>query len=283
MSGVVVLLAYSRPTLLAQCLTSLYHAEGSGGTRKIIVLQPEDPEVQDLVFRWADDNTVVIRSPASGATPTQRMMSQFWLGMNAALGEPTCDWIMSLEEDSVISPDSLTFIEEMNSQYRRNVHFMGVNLGSVETDPALRGTYSLLRYGFMGSAGALTRRHWVRARRLAAHGANRYEPLDCQIEAILKTGFMVTPNLSKCMNFGWIGGTHVTDEPSVRAHFDAMRASWDLQDHTRPYKRRDIDHAWRSDAVPFLIRDDPRYLGSLGKALAGRALRSIGRSHANSS
>jgi hypothetical protein len=280
-SGVVVLLAYSRPDLLSHCLTSLYDAEGSIGTRKIIVLQPEDPDVIDLVMSRADDDTVVIHSPAHGSTPTQRMMSQFWLGMDAALAEPNCDWIMSLEEDSIISSDALVFVEDMNTRYRRNVRFMGVNLGSVETDPALRGTYSLLRYGFMGSAGALPRSHWVRARRFAARRSHRYEPLDCQIEAVLKMGFMATPNLSKCMNFGWIGGTHVTDEPPVRAHFDAMSQSWDLHDQTRPYKRRDVDHGWRHDAVPFLLRDDPRYLGLLAKSLAGRSLRSrrLGRSN----
>ena len=273
-SGVVVLLAYSRPYLLSQCLTSLYGAENSVATRKIVVLQPGDPEVQDLVLSRADDNTVIIRSPAQGTTPTQRMMAQFWLGLDAALTQPECDWIMSLEEDSVLSTDALHFVGDMNSRYRRNVHFMGVNLASVETDPALQGTYSLLRYGFMGMAGAMPRRNWIRFRRLAARGSNRFQPLDCQIEAALKTGFMATPNLSKCMNFGWISGTHVTNEPPVRAHFDAMQKSWSLQDHTRPYVRRDVDHGWRHDAVPFLVRDDPQYLGMFAKSLAGKAYRS---------
>ena len=275
MAGVVVLLAYSRPTLLRQCLDSLYNASGSEQTIKVLVLQPGNAEVEELIGRRADDSTVTIRSPAQGSTPTQRMMSQFWLGIEVALAHSDRDWIMTLEEDSLLSEDALTFVDVMHMRYRGHTHFRGVNLGSVEVDAGLRGTYSLLRYGFMGHAGALPRRHWALAHRLLAKGSSRYAPFDCEVEAALKTGFMVTPNLSKSMNFGWIDGTHVTDEPSVRAHFERMRQSWEMGDHAGPYRRHDIDQGWRHDAVPFLLRDDPRYTARLMKSLVGRAARGL--------
>jgi len=198
------------------------------------------------------------------------MMSQFWLGMDAALAQPGRDWVMSLEEDSVISKDALEFTEEMHSRHGDDRHFRGVNLGSVEVDESLRGTYSLLRYGFAGSAGALPRRSWIWARTFMGRGRRRFEPFDCQVEALLKTGYMATPNLSKTMNFGWIGGTHVTNSPQVRQHFDRMRQSWELSDTSKPYSRRDVPHSWRSDAVPFRARDDFRYAAGLGRHLAAQ-------------
>lgn len=273
MPGVVVVLAYSRPDLLHNCLSSLFNAARSSEAVKILVLQPGNSRVEKLVYDHADSTTVVVRSPARGKTPTQRMMGQFWLGIEVALAQPDRDWVMSLEEDSIISEDALVFVDDMHTRYEHSPHFRGVNLGSVETDPSFRGTYSLLRYGFMGQAGALPRRHWVKARRFSAQGRHRYEPFDCEVEAALKTGFMVTPNLSKSMNFGWIDGTHVRDEPSVRAHFDAMQASWDLHDNCGPYRRKDVSHTWRKDAVPFRLHDDARYLAALGRSLLGRTLR----------
>lgn len=283
MAGVVVLLAYSRPTLLHGCLTSLYGANNSDRTVKILVLQPGNADVERLISSHADERTIIVQSPARGNSPIQRMMNNFWLGIEVALAQPKCDWIMSIEEDSLISADALDFVDDMHIRYGAHKHFRGVNLGSVETDAALRGTYSLLRYGFMGHSGALPRRHWDLAHRLLRKGALRHSPFDCEVEALLKTGYMVTPNLSKSMNFGWIGGTHVTDEPSVRAHFDRMRISWDIKDHSGPYRRRDVAHRWRLDSVPYRLRDDPRYLGLLGKSLAGRALRSIRDNRSRSS
>ena len=273
MPGVVVLTAYSRPQILEQCLISLYAADDSTATRKVLVLQPGNDEVERLINARVDDSTLLIRSPANGSTPTQRMMSQFWRGIEVALGEPGCDWIMSLEEDSVISQDALVFIDEMHARYGNDRHFRGVNLGSVECNESLRGTYSLLRYGLAGNAGVLPRRHWARARLVAGRGRLRYEPFDCHVEPFLKTGFMVTPNLSKVMNYGWVGGTHVTDEPSVREHFERLQRSWSLADTSRPYRRIDVPHAWRHDSVPFSKSQDPRYLMQLGRSLLGTLMR----------
>jgi hypothetical protein len=274
-AGVVVLTAYSRPEILEQCLNSLYAANGSPATRKVLVLQPGNPDVERLIRARLDDSTLLIQSSATGSTPTQRMMSQFWRGIEAALGEPGCDWIMSLEEDSVLSADALVFVDEMHARYGKDRHFRGVNLGSVESDESLRGTYSLLRYGLVGNAGALPRRHWARARLVASRGRLRYEPFDCHIEPFLKTGFMVTPNLSKVMNYGWVAGTHVPDEPSVRKHFERLERSWSLADTAQPYRRVDVPHSWRHDSVPFTKSQDPRYFAQLGRSLLGRLIRGV--------
>jgi hypothetical protein len=276
MPGVVVLLAYSRPALLSRCLDSLFESRDSEKTCKVLVLQPGEQEVEDLILSRASRSTVIVRSHAFGSTPTQRMMSQLWLGIDVALAQPGRDWIMTLEEDSIISEDALFFVDEMHKRYRHHSRFRGVNLGSVETDETLRGTYSLIRYGYMGHAGALPRRHWVTARYALAKGRRRYEPFDCLAEPALKTGFMATPNLTKSMNFGWIDGTHVTNEPAVLSHFDAMRESWELGDCTSPYTRRDVPHSWRADAIPFRTLDDPRYWALMGKSLLGSALRKYG-------
>ena len=44
------------------------------------------------------------------------------------------------------------------------------------------------------------------------------------IEFYLKSGFMVTPNLSRDLDFGW-GGTHAPLD-SMHPHYVKMRESW---------------------------------------------------------
>lgn len=260
MRGSVVLPTYSRPELLDKCLESLYGAERSHEITKVVVLQPGNQEVERLVHSYSDENTVLIISPAWDGSSMARAMRQFWLGVNAALEDPYVDWVMSVEEETVLAPDALRFTMEMASRYSGDPAFRGINLGSIETLKSHAGTYSLQRYGFHGAGGALSRKTWMIARAIAGRRKRRLDAFDCQVEAYLKTGFMVTPNLSKYVNFGWIGGTNIPDTPEVRERFATIEESWKAE-HPRSssYRLLQVRHAWRDDCVPYHPKDSPRY------------------------
>jgi hypothetical protein len=63
----------------------------------------------------------------------------------------------------------------------------------------------------------------------------------------LKTGFMVTPNLSKAMNYGWIDGTHVKLDDHTSLFFQALEKSWKINLPVSEYMRCDVHHSWRGD------------------------------------
>lgn len=278
MRGSVVLPTYSRPELLEKCLEALYGAERTHEVTKVLVLQPGNREVESLVHSYSDENTVLIISPAWDGSSMARAMRQFWLGVNAALEDPYVDWVMSVEEETVLAPDALRFTMEMASRYSGDPAFRGINLGSIETLKSLAGTYSLQRYGFHGAGGALSRKTWRIARAIAGRRMRRLDAFDCQVEAYLKTGFMVTPNLSKYMNFGWIGGTNIPDTPEVRERFSQITMSWNAgMGGPKTYRKLQMVQSWRPDCVPFRRGDSLGYWARFAGSQAPRQVRELRR------
>lgn len=279
MQGCVVLPTYSRPEFLQKCLDSLYSADISETVDKVIVVQLGDKVVEQLADAYADERTVLIKAPAFKGSPMEKAMRQFWLGVTVALEDPRTKWVMSLEEETVLAKDALRFLSEMFSRYSAVSAFRGVNLGSLETSEDLSGTYSLLRYGFHGAGGALSRKSWAVARAIAGTRKRRLDAFDCQVEKYLKTGFMVTPNLSKYMNYGWIGGSNIPDNEEVRQRFTRLQRSFQEStkriDHV--YRHLNAEHTWRQDCIPFRKQDSPSYWARLIAANAPAPLRELGR------
>ena len=260
--GAVVLATYSRPERLIQCLDSIAVASERAPVMLVIVVQDGNHRVKYIAQRAAKDFpfATILEVNRIGSTPLEAMNLNYWIAFRTAFSNPDIEWALSVEEESVISVDALAFVDAMFQTYGARRSFRGVNLISREVDPSLRKTYSLLRWGHVGGAGMLTRDSW---RRIEAANVQRrlaIFPFDGSIERIMKTGFVVHPNLAKCMNFGWDCGTHLSDAESIE-RYKALETSWSIADVGGPYKHKDIRHSWRMDMKPFRrLKGAPHYM-----------------------
>ena len=207
-------------------MESIYSADHSSSVRKLITYQSGYSEVSKIILKYEDALTSVLRVDGLGRTKLQNINFNYWNGFTVAFGTYKADWVLCVEEDSILSSDVFSFIDDIYGRYKKERFFRGINLGSLEVDTALIGSYSLQRYGFHGQSGVITKRSWNTLNRIGVGRKIKEFPFDSATEKYWKTGYMITPNLSKSLNFGWIDGTHVSSNPN-QEHFLEMRKSWE--------------------------------------------------------
>ena len=240
--GGLVLPTYSRPNLLEECLKSIYSAENSSQIAKIIVLQLGDLKVEKLVRRFNDDQTFIIPIKRTNTPPLFNMNYNWWVGASFGFEILGLPWLLSLEEESVIKGNAFNFVLEMHEKYESDRKIRGVNLSTKLVDESFRGTYSLLRYGFMGSGATILSKDWQKLKRYRVKKRLQHYPWDVFTEAYWKTGFRATPNLSMVMNFGWIGGTHTDGIQSENQQMNQI--SFQTSDSLNDFRLKNLDNGW---------------------------------------
>jgi hypothetical protein len=252
---IIVVFCHSRAKLLKQCLASICKAYGFNEWKLVVVHQKGYPDVEQVLERYKNRiNTLVSLEPnfnfALGNINYNRI-----LGTKIGFEVLRADYVLGVEEDNLISVDALKFIEFSYNEYKKFRSFRGINLGSVEYDKSITEEgYSLLRFGLHGSAGVLTKKTWIdiKKRKLFEFDlTNSNFAWDAKIEFYLKTGFMVTPNLSRNLDLGY-GGTF-SPASKMDPYFQGIQKSWCSQKNKLDidYKRIQIHHSWRADSVGF--------------------------------
>lgn len=256
-SGAIVILAHSRADLLRECIDSILAAEKSVDWKKLLVLQRGFVEVEQVVDEYLNSLDMVIYVNSNQASTLGNINHNRLLGMNVAFDSFRADFVLGVEEDTVIANDSLEFCKWAVHQYQGVKSFKGVNLGSIETPSNLHsGTYSLLRFGLQGQAGLITKRTWSRIDFSKLYSEIDSIPWDYFVEFELKRGFMVTPNYSKSLDRGWQGGSFA-DNNQFDPHYIKMGESWELGQakQSRNFERLDIRHSWKLDSILFRKRE----------------------------
>jgi hypothetical protein len=245
----IVIFAHSRAQLLDSCISSVLSAYKSSEWKKVIVFQIGFLDVEDIVKKYENKFDLVLRIKKQYEVTLGNINHNRLLGTSICFDILLSDVVLGIEEDTRIGYDSLVFIEQMCELYGKKRSFRGVNLGSFEPNTEdNRYTYSLLRFGLHGQAGALTRKTWN-----AFSLKNLLEDIchigwDSRIESYLKTGFLATPNASRFLDQGW-GGTHQSNDPDSPYFFN-QRQSWvgTLKFPIRVFTRKNLIHSWRKDA-----------------------------------
>lgn len=255
--GLLNLATYSRPELLKKCLSSIANAESSQNYSKLIVLQKGDAEVSRNVNDFADQLTQVIEVDGTKRTPLQNINHNRWLSWKSGFENSDIDWMLSVEEDVVLHPSTLLFVEQILNKYSGNPKFRGINLASRLSDMENLGTYSELRFGLHGCGAVITRETWDLFNKFEFGDKLETEPLDALIEPILKTGFMVTPNLSLLEDFGWYKGTH-TSSDSSDVHYVEISISFNSNrlPLSHQFQIKSVNPHWRSDCIIYSDADD---------------------------
>jgi hypothetical protein len=164
--------------------------------------------------------------------------------------------VLGIEEDTIISYDALSFIDEIFVRYNKVRAFRGINLGSHQPlSSQNQRTFSLLRFGLQGQGGVITRKTWSKLFSNKLYMNISKEGWDSKFEYFIKSGFMVTPNASRILDRGW-GGTHAPSDP-LSPYFERMSKSWVGTIDVTPtkYQKENEIHSWRNDAIIYHRRD----------------------------
>lgn len=261
MNKVIVIFTYSRAKLLNDCFESLERCNGFDKWHLVVIHQKGDLEVELVIKNHQKFIETIIEIKSRFKKPLANINYSRIIGTKFAFEVLDADYMLGIEEDTIVSSDALDFIDFAASKYMTNRSFRGVNLGSLEpkSEHDING-YSKLRFGQHGQAGVINKRTWTYIKRKKLFELNDSVGWDSQIEFFLKSGFMVTPNVSRDLDSGW-GGTHSPDDP-MHPHYVAMRESWigEIQKEKFDYKNIEIDHTWRKDAVRYRRIYAPFYL-----------------------
>jgi hypothetical protein len=232
--------------------------EKAADYNKIIVLQVGNKEVEELVYGYADTRTQIIEVDGTKKSPLQNMNFNRWLALEEAFKHKEVNWVLSIEEDIEVAKESLLFIEQIYQKFCFERKFRGINLGSVLEDPELLNTYSLQRFGVHGCGSVLTRRTWRLAKLSLIKKTIRDFPLDGALESLVKSGFMVSPNITLYLDRGWDSGTH-NKHTGEETHYVLNEKSWKTRQSktTLDFERLDIQIPWRNDCVIYNPKDNP--------------------------
>jgi hypothetical protein len=249
MKFAVVFFAYRRPELLEKSVQSFLNAESSKNWKRVLVWQSGHKSMEDKVGELENHFDIVVRCDGSQETILSRINFNRIAGMQLAFDSLESDFVLGIEEDSLISYDSLTFIQEVSRRFQKKRAFRGVNLGSIESkDSYSVDGYSRLRYGLQGQAGGLSKRTWQKSFKILRKSEKSLSGWDSLIEYYLKTGYMVTPNLSRMLDEGWNDGAHAPQDPN-HEHYKKLRSGWLGLAKCDPiaYREQNIRHKWRKD------------------------------------
>jgi len=248
MKGSIGIAAFSRAEELDECLESVVHARNNRDLPLIVLHQVGHESVDKVVTKWHSEIQILLKVEALGRTPLENINLNGIILRDLAFRYLNSDWFLGVEEDVVIGGDSINFIECMMQQYRQYPGFRGVNLGSaISRNNASESTYSRIRYGLQGQAGAIPKKVWERFDTSQLVRQSSQVGLDAMLERYLKTGFMCWPNLSRYIDRGW-NGTH-TPSDSSDAYYENLRESFVniSLDQDLKYVEDSIANPWRED------------------------------------
>lgn len=250
--GAILINAFSRSKSLNACLESIEVANRDFKLPIFVIFQTGFSEVKAVLENHNHVIKKVVEVDGNGRTALENINWNRYLGYEILFNIENQDWVIAIEEDVAIAPDSIKMALEIYNTYSANRAFRGINFGSREPfDFTDSKTYSLLRYGLHGQASLLPKSSWRKfshkrmKKKFSTHG------FDSLIEFTLKKGFMVTPNHSRSLDMGW-DGTHVPSDSSD-PYFVEMAASYvgDKVISTGPYILKPIQHRWRDDIKIF--------------------------------
>lgn len=256
--GAILLNAFSRPDQIRACLESLFGANSEANYPVVVVYQKGNLDSKKALDGFGDSIThrLEIEGLFSSSLPN--------INFNRILGYQFCfnwlgaDWVLAVEEDVVVSLDTINFIKQTLQNEMKKPFFRGINLGSRVSSSNDPSTYSRIRFGLHGQCSVLTKKTWshFQESKLLKNSAKR--PFDSQIENYLRRGYMATPNRSRFLDTGW-NGTHAPSDPN-HEYFRELKDSFvNTLDTSMIYTYKQAEHWWGTKKLEkFTAASTPR-------------------------
>lgn len=258
MTNTLVITAFNRPALIRDCLESCSSLDGIDQYKIVMVHQKGNSDVERIISDYSHFFSTLISTEPSGRNTDTFITNNRILGLYVGFEFWKSEFVVSVEEDVILAPDSLRFIEFAFEKNKSDSNFRGVNLGSklplLEVGPF---SYSRLRFGMHGPASMITKETWkkINPQRIMKNSSIIF---DAQVEFALKTGFMITPNASRYIDQGVVG-SHTTDKLDDH-YFNGLKGSFvgDLKT-SNDYFLENFQPNWRQDCVVYKVQDNLKY------------------------
>lgn len=252
----IVISTFRRTDQLQLCLSSISENVNYGKANKLFVMQNLNSQAQSIINNFTDKKTSLISIDGKDRTAIQNINHNYWNGLSILFNFHECDYVLMLEDDTVVSNDVLSFIDYIFAKYSEDKKFRGINLSSIETFPDKNDTFSKLRFGIHGYGWVIPFNTWKRMDNFLNRWLLKGIAFDSLFEHYCKTGFMITPNLSKMKNSGWMNGTHVTE--SARDFYYEIEKSFQIgiERNTGKYNLNNINPKFREDCIVYNSRDN---------------------------
>lgn len=254
----LVVTSFNRPKLIRDCLDSCLNLENLDQYKIVMVHQRGNSEVEKVIAEYSKIFSTLVSTEPSGRITDAYITNNRILGLYIGFEFWKSDFVVSIEEDVIIAPDSLKFIEYAYEKYSNNRNFRGVNLGSrlssFDIEP---NSYSLLRFGMHGPASMITKMTWnkINPSRVMKNASIIF---DAQVEFVLKTGFMVTPNASRYIDQG-LEGSHTGNNPDD-SYFQGLRRSFvGNLGVIHSYFLKNRKPVWRRDCIVYNSKDNYKF------------------------
>lgn len=250
--GAIFVTTYSRAAELDDCLRNIVAARGNLEIPLIVIHQLGYDEVAQVIESWRSEIQILVQTVNAGTSALQSINMNGLLGREIAFTWLGAKWCIGVEDDVLISKDSLDFCIFMYHKHHRDPFFRGVNLGSKRPfDPTYNDKYCKVSYGIHGQASLITKRTWKKFNPEKLREHSSIEGQDSMMEHYVKTGYMCTPCNSRYLDRGW-NGTHASKDPNNSHYVDIRNSYFDGEREIySTYIEVPYDSFWREDSVPF--------------------------------
>lgn len=254
----ILIISNSRHKIVSRCIKSVFDLENSEMWKKIHIHQIGHALTTKQFYKFQKNFDINILSEPKYSTNLSNINYNRLLGYRIAFDLLGADNVFGIEEDTVIAKDALVFTDFILNKYSKDSRFRGINFGSGEIDVSeYKNSYSLLRFGIQGQASLLTRNTWAKMPMSKLLNYESGEGWDSPIEFILKTGFMVTPNSSRILDYGWDSGTHAPKNKKDYYYMNMNKSFFKSRSRTNNYyQHNQIKHNSRLDSIEYLAKDN---------------------------
>ena len=259
----ISIITHNRPVLLEKTIKSVLKAVKNRDVPIYVIWQdPKDYTVEytrEVLNRYDSGLAKITIQQKISVSPEENIDSARLEALTIAFQDPLVKYALVFEDDVCVSSDILSFVDAVIQNESKNRHFRGINFGSKEENFSVFG-YSRIRYGIHGPASVISRGTWKNSGLANSKGKILPRTWDGYIEPYLKTGFMVTPNISRYIDFG-THGTH--SNGNNEDYFLGLRKSFsalEKNEFIKPiYGHQQIVHMWRHDSKKYSAIENPYY------------------------
>lgn len=254
---VVLLLAHSRVEKLRSVIVALKGAHGVANYDLVAVQDGKRAPVSNLLKEELEaDYLFVIENPEVSG-PAQRISRSLKCGLDFAFFQLGAPHVVVIEDDIVVSPDFLDFVNSAHERFGLDKGYRGVNGFSAETvaPPAdLDGAELCVRLNYgLGWGWSVTPTIYEGMRPFLSSHRRSNPHWDYSVEPYVRTGFVVNPLISKIQNRGFDGSaSHTTLSPGDGLE-NRIDQSFDLSNtlarRVTSLQESGLPFSWRMDCI----------------------------------
>jgi GR25 family glycosyltransferase involved in LPS biosynthesis len=245
---VIIVLAHRRVSHLKEVLSAVRNAEKFDKHNLIVMVDESSPEVLELLRGLPFPDFLLSTRPAPEDSALKKIGRSLAIGLDLAFGRLNAPYVVVLDDDIVVSPIFLSFVERCHRDFSRNFLFRGVNGWSViELEPGFEDSclsISRINYGYAWG-WSISLREFNRVKKFLNNPRMEESAPDWLFEPYLRTGFMVNPVGSLVKNIGFDETATHTKSPGDSVLGSLIQRSFDSHNHASDTLSRPFDFSLR--------------------------------------